>query len=250
VTASLTLERFQPYLARTIAGMIESWRQLTSDVLLDSTVLRLSPCVPLRTLALHHSTIQPLTLLSPLKETKMHRATLSVVVLLLASIAGFASTTRPCTANCTTTVGTFTYLGNDSNGVSNWTVNVQTPVFFSTPITLNTATFFVKGTTVTAGPFISIPNCATGPFIPNNSCLLVESNPAGLAACNNDCISVAFQFLAGNGNTFTVKSKETGHLLHYFGTVNVFIIPTFGHKAIQPQDKAPIFMQIRSITYP
>jgi hypothetical protein len=180
----------------------------------------------------------------------MRRAALSVVVLLLASIAGYASTTIPCSANCTTTVGTFTYLGNDSNGVSNWTVNIQTPVFFSTPITLNTATFFVKGTTVSAGPFVSIPNCATGPFIPNNSCLLVQSNPAGLAACNNDCISVVFQFLAGNGATFTVKSKETGHLLHYFGTVNAFIIPTFGHKAIQPQDKAPIFMQIRSITYP
>jgi hypothetical protein len=116
----------------------------------------------------------------------MDRATTFVVIFLLASVAGYASTTIPGTANCTTTVGTFTYLGNDSNGVSQCTVNVQTPVFFSTPITLNTATFFVKGTTVSAGPFISIPDCANGPFIPNNSCLLVQSKPSGLAACNSD----------------------------------------------------------------
>jgi hypothetical protein len=115
----------------------------------------------------------------------VRKADSSVVILLfvlLASVAGYASTTIPCTANCTTTVGTLTYLGNDSQGRSSWTVNVQTRSFFSTPIVLNTVTLFVKGTKLGGGAFISIPNCATGPFIPNNSCLLFLSGASGRAA--------------------------------------------------------------------
>jgi hypothetical protein len=69
------------------------------------------------------------------------------------------------------------------------------PSFFSTPIVLNTATFFVKGTKVSGGPYISIPNCATGPYIPNNSCLLFLRAPNGVAACANDCIFSRFPVL-------------------------------------------------------
>ncbi len=184
----------------------------------------------------------------------MRKAASSVVIVLfvlLASIAGYASTTKPCTANCTTTVGTLTYLGNNSQGQSVWTVTVQTRSFFSTPLVLNTLTLFVKGTKLNGGPFIAIADCATGPLIPDNACLLFQSGGAGgLAACNDDCISVALQLLVGDGTTFTVKNNETGHLLNYYGTVNAFIIPSLGHKAIQAGDKATIFMQIRSITYP
>lgn len=122
------------------------------------------------------------------------------------------------------------------------------------PIVLNTLTIFVKGTKISGGPFISIPNCQTGPFIPNKACLLALTEPGGLTSCQTggveDCISVALQFLAGDGTTFSVKDKRGGHLLNYYGTVNAFIIPTFGHAAIQPQDNGTVFMQVKSITRP
>jgi hypothetical protein len=170
------------------------------------------------------------------------RMAIMVVVLVLSTVT-FARA-KTCRHECLVKIGTFTELGNFQGGnTTGFDVRMQSPTWFSQPLTIEKITFAIKGNTVGIGPYSELPNFGFeflvigGPGVGDPS-----------ADCTaNDCIFAAFQFIVGDGQPFTIIGKD-GTQYTFYGVGEGYITPPFGRATIQIGDKANIYLHLISTT--